>query len=123
MTLKSNTLFCRIVAFLFLYMMVRYRGIYVLLVDPSSNIYSMGIVVVFYLLNIASMIGLFMPRRWGFIISYFAIPISTLLFATSYFAFITDWLPRASLIYAIPFLNALLLIWIATLQVKRRRLK
>lgn len=119
--LKSNTLLCRVMALLFLIMMVRYRAIFVLLTDTNSNIYSIIVVTIFYLLNIISMIGVFIPRQWGFIVCYFAIPLSTYLFATSYFSFITDWLSHPVLIYLIPCLNALFLIGIVTLQVKRYR--
>ncbi len=119
--LKSNTLLCRVMALLFLIMMVRYRAIFVLLTDTSSNIYSIIVVALFYLLNIVSTIGLFIPRQWGFIVCYFSIPLSTYLFATSYFSFITDWIAHPVLIYLIPFLNAFLLIGIITLQVKRYR--
>ena len=75
--LKRNTLFCRIASLLFLIMMVRYRVIFVLLTDPGSNIYSILVVSIFYLLNIASMVGMFMSRKWGFIVCYFSIPLST----------------------------------------------
>ena len=118
---KRTILFCRIAALLFLIMMVRYRAIFVLFIDPSSNIYSFVVVAVFYLLNIISMIGLFIPRQWGFISCYFSIPLSTLLFATSYFSFVTDWLPTEVLRYLVPFLNALFLVGIVTLQVRLRR--
>lgn len=120
--IKRNTLFSRIAALLFLIMMVRYRAIFVLLTDPSSNVYSIIVVGIFYLLNIMSMVGLFMPRQWGYISSYFSIPLSTFLFAVSYLSFVTDWIPASTDRFLIPFVNALFLIWIVTLQVKRRRL-
>ena len=101
--LKGDILFCRIAALLFLMMMVRYRAIVVLFIDPSSNIYSLMVVGVFYLLNVISMVGLFIARQWGFISCYFSIPLSTLLFATSYFSFVTDWLPTEVLRYLVSF--------------------
>lgn len=121
--LKRNSFFCRIAALLFLLMMVRYRAIYVLLTDPSSNIYSILIVAIFYLLNLASMVGLFLPRQWGFISSYFSIPLSTFLFATSYLFFVTDFASGEMAVYLIPFINALFLIGIVMLQVQRRHIK
>jgi len=120
--LKRNALFCRIVALLFLIMMVRYRTIYVLMTDASSNIYVILVVAIFYLLNIASMVGMFLPRQWGFISCYFSIPLSTFLFGVSYFSFISDWLPTRAMIYVVPFLNAALLVLVVHLQVRRGRL-
>lgn len=122
MTLKRNTVYCRIVSLLILLMMVRYRGIFVLFTDPGSGPYSITVVGFFYLLNIASMIGLFIPRKWGFVFSYFAIPLSTFVFATSYLSFITDWFPRHVMLYLIPFVNAILLISIIMLHARHKHL-
>lgn len=123
MTLKRNTFYCRIIALLILIMMARYHAIFVLMTDPSSGVYTWALVAIFYVLNILTMIGLFIPRRWGFILSYFALPISTLLFAVSYLSFLTDWLPLKARLYVTPFANALLLLAVITLQFKRRQLK
>jgi len=116
-----NLLLCRIASLLILIMLIRYRAIFVLLRDPGSNIFSVVVVLLFYALNIATLIGLFFASCWGFITSYFSIPISTFLFATSYFPFITDWLPMPIRMYSIPALNAVLLVGIVSLQVQRHR--
>ncbi|MCB1827653.1 MAG: hypothetical protein KDH94_04425 [Coxiellaceae bacterium] len=121
--LMWNTFFSRLAALLFLLMMVRYRALYVLMIDPSRNIYSILVVAIFYLLNLISMVGLFIPKNWGYISCYFSIPLSTFLFASSYLFFLTDYLSGRTAVYVIPFVNALILVAIVVLQVKRRHIE
>ncbi len=116
-----NIFWCRIIALLFLIMLVRYRAISMLIRDPSGDILTTIIVVLFYVLNIGSLLGLFFVKSWGFITTYFSIPLSTFLFAVSYVPLLTDWFPPKARMYTVPALNALLLIAIVSLQAQLRR--
>jgi hypothetical protein len=119
----KNRLYCHIIAALFFIMLVRYRAIFVLILDPSRSMYAVIVVSLFYLLNFISMVGLFFQRRWGFIVSYVSIPLSTFLFATSYLPWLTDWLSVSWALYLTPGLNAVLLIFIIHLHRRLRREK
>ncbi len=122
MTKQSrNLLFCRIISLLILFMLIRYRAISVLIRDPGISVFTTIIVLLFYALNLATLIGLFFAKSWGFITSYFSIPISTFLFAVSYAPFLSDWLPMSARVYVVPVLNALLLVGIVSLQMQQRR--
>ena len=113
-----NLLLCRIASLLIVVMLFRYRAIFM---TTGHQVFVVAIVALFYALNIVTLVGLFFRKSWGFITSYFALPISTVLFAVSYVPFITDWLPMSLRMYSVPFLNALLLVGIVYLQVQHRR--
>jgi hypothetical protein len=117
----KNRWYCHVVAALFFIMLVRYHAIFVLILDPSRSIYGVIVVGVFCLLNFISMIGLFFQRGWGFIACYFAVPLSTFLFATSYLPWLTEWLSVKWAFYLTPGLNAVMLIFIIQLHRRLRR--
>ena len=117
----KNRLYCQMVAAFFFIMLVRYRAIFVLILDPSRSIYSVAVVSVFYCMNFISMLGLFFQRRWGFVVSYITIPLSTFLFSTSYLPWLADALPVRWALYLVPLLNAVILICIVQLSRRCRR--
>jgi len=116
-----NLLLCRIASLLIVVMLFRYRAIFMTIQGAGSQVFVVAIVAIFYVLNIITLVGLFFRKSWGFITSYFALPISTFLFAVSYVPFIIDWLPMPLRMYSVPFLNAFLLVGIVYLQVHHRR--
>jgi len=118
---KRNLWLCRLASLLFLIMLVSYWKLFQFLSHRNSNVFTIIILVLFYLLNLTSLAGLFFAKSWGFISTYFSIPISTALFAVSYFPFLMVRLPMPTGSYIVIGLNTLFLIGIVLLQIERHR--
>ncbi|OGT40072.1 MAG: hypothetical protein A3F12_07640 [Gammaproteobacteria bacterium RIFCSPHIGHO2_12_FULL_38_14] len=75
----------------------------------------------FLILNIASAVGLYLVRKWGFIVTYIAIIFSTIFFSTSYVPFISTFFPVHVRYVALIAINLAVLSYVFYLDVLFRK--
>lgn len=100
-TVKNMRMGCRLISFLVILTLITNLHNVIIPLElaiqqSNTNNWSIFLILagsLFLLVNIASAVGLYLMRKWGFIITYIAIIFSTIFFSTSYVPFVARFFP------------------------------
>lgn len=126
MTHKMQKFYSRLVALLMLIMLVHYWQIARVVFSTHTNISHLKItalIIIYFGLNIAAIIGLFQLKSWRTLVACLAILFSTLFFSTSYIPFIDKFFAPSYRFYAMLAVNLIILLVVISLRKNRTKKK